>query len=307
MVNELIVRNAITNTLNYFFVFKHPLLPDEIHRFSGVAVSQKDMLFVLQIMVNEGSIYKCGSYYMPDYKPAYVEEREAGAIRANKLMTQARASAAIIAKFPFVSSVCISGSLSKGYATNNSDIDLFIVTAANRLWICRTLLHLYKKVTFLSGKEHSYCMNYFIDESRMCIEEQNIFTATELATLIPAYNKEKHRDLIQANKNWLVNVLPNITWNTDISDSATGRQGWRKLAEPILNLALPKYLNLALMHLTDKLWRLKWKRKKFPMQDYDLAMKTRWYVSKNHPLNYQKKVLNKYSNKSTASNMAAAI
>jgi hypothetical protein len=27
------------------------------------------------------------------------------------------------------------------------------------------------------------------------------------------------------------------------------------------------------------------------MEDYDLAMKTRWYVSKNHPANYQKKVL----------------
>jgi hypothetical protein len=32
--------------------------------------------------------------------------------------------------------------------------------------------------------------------------------------------------------------------------------------------------------------------KKYPMQDYDLAMKTRWYVSKNHPLNYQKKIIN---------------
>ncbi len=292
MVNELTIQNAIINTLNYFFVFRHPLLPDEIHRFTGKAISQKDLLHALQTMADEGSIYEYKGYYMPDYKPEYIEEREAGAIRADRLMKEANASAAIIATFPFVSSVCISGSLSKGYATETSDIDLFIVTAANRLWICRTLLHLYKKTTFLHGKEHSFCMNYFIDESRMCIEEQNIFTATELATLIPVYNKEKHRELIQANKSWLVNVLPNITWNTDMAIFVTSKRGWRKLAEPILNITLPKQLNLALMHLTDKLWRLKWKRKQYPMQDYDLAMKTKWYVSKNHPLNYQKKVLN---------------
>lgn len=36
---------------------------------------------------------------------------------------------------------------------------------------------------------------------------------------------------------------------------------------------------------------VKMETKRFPMDDYDLAMKTRWYVSKNHPLNYQKRVL----------------
>jgi hypothetical protein len=59
----------------------------------------------------------------------------------------------------------------------------------------------------------------------------------------------------------------------------------------MINLLFPKQLNLFLMNFTDKLWRLKWERKGYPMKDYDLAMKTRWYVSKNHPHNYQKKVL----------------
>ncbi|OSZ82480.1 hypothetical protein CAP35_04205 [Chitinophagaceae bacterium IBVUCB1] len=298
---------AIINTLNYFFVFRHPLLPDEIHKFSSISLSHKLLLNELTTAVDCGLIFEYNGYYMPAYKPEYVAEREAGAVRARLLMKEAYKSAAIIANFPFVSSVCISGSLSKGYAAEKSDIDLFIITEKNRLWICRTLLHLYKKMTFLQGKEHSFCMNYFIDESRMCIDEQNIFTATELATLIPAYNEEKHRELLQANKGWLVNVLPNMAWNTDIVTTSVIKKGWRKLAEPILNLLLPKYLNIALMHITNTLWRAKWKRKKYPMQDYDLAMKTRWYVSKNHPLNYQKKVLGDYTKVGTASNIAAAL
>lgn len=37
------------------------------------------------------------------------------------------------------------------------------------------------------------------------------------------------------------------------------------------------------------------------MEYYDLAMKTRWYVSKNHPKNYQKKVLEKIQGKTISS------
>ncbi|MCD6064284.1 MAG: hypothetical protein K0R82_2195, partial [Flavipsychrobacter sp.] len=63
------------------------------------------------------------------------------------------------------------------------------------------------------------------------------------------------------------------------------------LSEKFIDLLAASYLNKGLMTITDTWWRYKWQRKNYPMEDYDLAMKTRWYVSKNHPANYQKKVL----------------
>lgn len=289
---QMSTREAVLKTLQYFHIFRHPIYLDEIHRFCCINLCKKELQNVVDEMVAEGQIFHIEGYYLLEKNAAMVQKRKTGATRAQLLMQHAQRSAAIISGFPFVKNVSVSGSLSKGYANEKSDIDLFIITEKNRLWICRTLLHLYKKITFLRGKEHSYCMNYFIDESKLCLEEQNIFTATELATLIPMYNTEVHRELIMANKGWAIKFLPNIPWSTDMVFAEDNTNFIRKVAEGIINLCFPKILNLSLLRITDTWWRLKWKMKKYPMQDYDLAMKTRWYVSKNHPLNYQKKIIN---------------
>lgn len=286
-------KTAVLNTLQYFNIFRHPLFFEEIHRFCGLSICKKVLKELVDEMVADGTIFLIDGCYLLEKNAALVHKRKTGATRAQLLMQHAQLSASVISRFPFVKNVSISGSLSKGYANEKSDIDLFIITQKNRLWICRSLLHLYKKMTFLKGKEHSYCMNYFIDESKLCLEEQNIFTATELATLIPMYNTEVHRALIMANKGWAIKFLPNIPWSTDMVFTDDNTHFLRRLAEGVINLCLPKMLNLFLMNITDSWWRLKWRLKKYPMQDYDLAMKTRWYVSKNHPLNYQKKIMHK--------------
>ena len=59
----------------------------------------------------------------------------------------------------------MSGSLSKHFADEKSDIDFFIITSANRLWIARTCMHLFKKVSYIAGKQHWFCMNYYVDEA----------------------------------------------------------------------------------------------------------------------------------------------
>src|SRR5690606_36687941 len=98
---------------------------------------------------------------------------------------------------------------SKGIAQPHSDIDFFIITAEDRLWICRTLLHVFKKLSFLFGSQHAFCMNYFLDESHLILEEKNRFTATELMTLIPLYGHPTYQNLILRNQCWIQLHLPN--------------------------------------------------------------------------------------------------
>jgi predicted nucleotidyltransferase len=100
-------------------------------------------------------------------------------------MTKAKGVGRLLIKFPFVRGVGISGSLSKNFADDKSDIDLFIITEKDRLWIARTLMHCFKKLTFLANRQHHYCMNYYVDEQQLQIAEKNIYTAIEVDTLIP--------------------------------------------------------------------------------------------------------------------------
>ncbi len=288
------LKRSVISTLKYFHIFQHPLYAHEIQKFLSVRISRQDLSFVLNDMVRCGTIFcEYGMYSLTNSSQVYLKRLVGSDIAAEK-MKEANRSARLIARFPFVKCVCVSGSLSKGYADENSDIDFFIITAHKRLWICRTLLHLFKKVTFIINKQHSFCMNYFIDEQRMCLEEQNIFTATELSTLIPLYNTHIHDRLLDDNIGWIKNHFPNMNVLHDDKQQAKQVKTLKTLAEKCINWFRPEATNSFLMRLTDRVWRYKWRKKNYPMADYDLAMKTKWYVSKQHPLNYQKKVLEQH-------------
>lgn len=284
------LQEHIYATLKYFGLFKFPLYSEEIQRYLGATATSREIMLELRAMVKAGVVFIHNDLYMLFDDPGLAERRNSGTHKAEKMMNEAHRSASVISHFPFVKGICVSGSLSKGYADEKSDIDFFIITDEKRLWICRTLLHLFKKFTFLVNKQHSYCMNYFIDESRLRLEEQNLFTATEIVTLKPLYNLNVYQDLVEANKSWVNDLYPNIHWN-GYQNFHQRKSFIKVMAEFCLNIAVPALTNNLLMQLTDRLWRFKWKRKNYPMEYYDLAMKTRWYVSKNHPKNYQRKVL----------------
>lgn len=294
--NNEILKESITKTLKYFHMFRFPLLIEEIHRFLHIKTTKAELLQATREMIQERKLFRKRDMYALENSDLIFLNRLVGSDVATEKLKEAVTSTKIVSNFPFVRCICISGSLSKGYADENSDIDFFIITAPKRLWICRTILHMFKKATFFMNQQHSFCMNYFIDESMLCIEEQNLFTATEVATLIPMYNAAVHKKLLQSNAAWMQNHFPNISeGNPAKSIEKTGRL--KNIIERIINNLKPEKLNEFFMNLTNTAWRAKWRRKGFPMEEYDLAMKTKWYVSKQHPLNYQKKVLKHNTNK----------
>ena len=131
----------------------------------------------LASLIEEGIIFKCEDFYSLQNNFLLAQRRVAGYEAAVKQLCIARQVAKFLSRFPFVRSIAVSGSLSKYYADKDTDIDFFIITASNRLWIARTCMHILKKLSFLFGRQHYLCMNYYIDEKALEIQEKNIFTA----------------------------------------------------------------------------------------------------------------------------------
>ena len=280
----------VLKVLKYYSIFNYPLKLEEIHSYCAKPCSLGKLTNAIHYMLAEGSIYQYKCYYsLSSTIESQVHRREAGNKLAASQINAARRAGSLIYKFPFVRFVGISGSLSKGFASPGSDFDYFIVTTYNRLWICRSLLHVFKKLTFLYGGQHKFCMNYFIDASALALADQNIFTAIELASMIPVKGESTYKKLIQANQ-WLYDYLPNktIDHNHTIIKKDTIL---KRSLEKLLEVLWPNKLNNALMKLTDSKWRKKWARKNYPAQDYAQAFKTTLHISKNHPANYQKRVL----------------
>jgi hypothetical protein len=137
-------------------------------------------------------------------------------------------------------------------------------------------------------------MNYLIDEAEPVILEKNIYTATELVTLIPFYGKKAFNELFDAN-GWAKNKLPNTIRN----DAAREIQSsWvRIIIEKIFNNRLGNLLDDYLMRLTSRSWRSKTKRGKRNHKGMILNLHTGKHFSKPNPENFQTKLLLRYEKK----------
>jgi hypothetical protein len=290
---KMLLDKPVLETIRYYGLFDYPVTAEEILSSLPVKSNTESIKRELVKMEEKAMIFEHKGYYSasPGVRMLVLKREHANRLAESKI-AEAIYAGKRLSYFPFVRFVSISGSLSKGYADRKSDFDFFIVTAVNRLWICRTILHLYKKLTFITGRQDRYCMNYFIDESRLEIEDKNRYTSIELASIIPVYGVEIKNKLRESNL-WVKNFLPNeyknfFNLNSKLID---GNSPVKNIAEKILNLFFPVKLNAWLMRFTDRRWRKKWERNNYPMKEYNTAFRTSLTVSKNHPANFQKKIL----------------
>jgi len=279
--------------LHYFGIFRHPLTAEEIYLFNPVKATREQTGLTLREMVDEGVVQFSDGFYLAEDCSEAIGKRQLSNTRARRLLQRSVRYVSVIASFPFVRSIAISGSLSKFSASENPDIDYFIITETGRLWIARSFLHLFKKLTFITGHQHYFCMNYFIDTDAMTITHQNRYSAIEVMTLLPVFNAPLHEEFYRKNE-WAGAYLPNHPGPVNYDYLWNGKSFFCKIAmEKLINLIFPEKLNRLLMNITDRKWRRKWKRAGYPAEDYDRAFMTTLHISKNHPVDYEKKVLSK--------------
>jgi hypothetical protein len=280
-----IVDHYVLKTLLYFDIFQYPLKSEEVYRFLGTNnVSQNDVMNSLNALSEQNFLFQFGEFYSIQNNEILLQRRLKGNEEAKKYLPLAKKIAGLIARFPFVRGVLASGSLSKNYMDEHSDLDFFIVTSTGRLWIARTLLVMYKRL-FLFNSHKYFCVNYFVDESHLEIEEKNQFTATELATLIPLYNGHLYRQLIAAN-GWVKKFFPNMEMRT--TDAANEKVSpFKKNLERFIGIT---WIENFFMAVTLKRWKSIY-QKKYQEADFRIAFKTGKHVSKNHPNHYQRKVM----------------
>ncbi len=269
----------------YFSIFKYPLKIEEIHSYTNnedlvQTANELEQLIAGKILIKVDDFYVYGSDLHS------VTRRLKGNVLANKALKKAEEKAKLISKFPFVTAVGVSGSLSKGYYDTDSDIDFFVITQHNKLWICRTLLILYKKIFLLNSRKY-FCVNYFISSEQLEIVEQNRFTATELKTLIPMQGKT-HFEKFYSNNTWVKNYF--TKFNTDLNQIPNIK---KPLLVKGIEFALDNLLGNAVDYVLKSVTLFKWKAKfdYLTEEDFSVALKSTKNISKHHPSNFQKKVI----------------
>ncbi len=271
-------------TLLYFDIFDHPLTADELFRFLPCKIPRAVFdakLDSLPIRSDQG-LY----HLRTDGEIAALRRR-----RERKAISMIRASYVVgwaLRHFPYVRGVYLSGSLSKRVNDGSADIDLFIVTQENRLWLCRAILTLFKKLFLLNGKKF-LCLNYFVSESHLQIPDRNVFVATEMVTLLSLYNRLELFELLHANE-WILHFYPNFSFDEGIS--AEKRSTIQRFFEKGLNDGIATKLDGRLLKYFSGVWIRRYAE--VPEEKRSLMFRSTRDSSKVHPNDFQSSTLDAY-------------
>jgi hypothetical protein len=290
------VSHELLRALLYFEIFQFPLTAKELKRFCGTLTTLEEVDYELWFLEKAGYVkHKSGFYSTAGQDiDSIMERRKAGNKKAEKMLKKAGRYSKLIACFPFVRGIYISGSLSKGYADEKSDADYFIITKPGRLWICRMFLVIFKRI-FLFNSHKYFCVNYFIDEEGLEIQDKNIFTATELTTLIPTCNTALYRKLMQANS-WVKEFFPNTLLESVSGEAIPANNKWLKLfTEELFTGKFGDILDNYCYKITIAKWKRKFKH--FTEEELELNLRSKKNVSKHHPQGFQIKVVKAFAEK----------
>ena len=280
--------HPVLMALLYFDIFSYPLNSEEIYRFSHCPGTDKASIKrCLADLVAQGMVFQFEDYYQIKEQPQWLVDRKINNARAEKYLVKAKQMSRLIAWFPYTRAAFVSGSLSKQVMPEDGDIDYFIITHPGRLWISRTFLILFKKI-FLFNSHKYFCVNYFVDEAHLEIEEKNRFTATEVVTLLPMFGPELYRQFLQQNQ-WVTDYYPNFSRRSTRETINPATNWFKSAVEWCFSGALGDRLDTFFMKKTIQYWNRKFK--KIDPEQFAIALKSRRYVSKHHPRSFQDKVL----------------
>ena len=290
--------HSILKVLVYFDLFRYPITNEEIYSFLDQGLNREYLNKMLDNLAKQQRIFQLDEFYSLQNDYSLAERRRKGNAFATELLKKASGISTLLYKFPYVRAIGISGSVSKNFADENADIDYFIITKANRLWVARTLMHLYKKNPFVKGRHQHYCMNYYVDEADLLIEEKNIYTATELFTIIPMAGNGSMKKFFESNR-WALPFFPNHNLPAVKKETINTEPWFKRLTEFFLNNKMGDWLDDYLLKLTTHRWKKKEEKGRLNTKGEKMGLKTGKHCSKNNPAHFHDWFMEKYERKLT--------
>lgn len=232
------VDEAVLRTLLYADIFDYPLKPAEIHHYLMEYTAAPET--VLAALENSSwlanRITRVNGYVTLKDRAAIGPLRDERQRRSAALWPFARRWAYYVGCLPFVRMVGLTGALAVNNSPPEDDIDLLIVTAPGRVWLARALaVGLVYLARGLDGVV--LCPNYVLAQTALAQAKRDLFTAHDLAQMVPIVGHAVYAELRAANP-WLERYLPHarqpLHHEPDLAPRGLGRL-FQRLGEWLLS------------------------------------------------------------------------
>lgn len=280
----------ILSILIYWDIFDYPLTKKEIYERGKIA--EKDLDQGLTNLVITNKVFLIEGFYSLRNNINQIKTRKERNKLAIDSIDKAKSMVKIMAYFPYIRGIFLSGSISKNCMDKNSDIDYFIVTEVKRVWIVRLTCFLFRKFILLNKTKY-FCVNFLLDNEHLEISNKSMYTAIEVKTLMPLFGYSYYENMLNNNL-WTNNYFPNypVSENVDVYNSQLFVQ---KVLEKLLNNRIGDWLDSWVLRKSIKMRKNKVASKYF--ENPDLYINFQSHIAKDHVNENYPNVIKEYSRK----------
>ncbi len=207
------LRFAVLSTVSYAAVFRQALTVEQIHFFliRHKASSAQVKKIVAHLVHQKKLTVHNHHYFLPAYPPRHedqtiVDQKYQLANRAIRLLSW----------IATIQLIAVSGAVGAGSPQRNDDIDLFIITKSQCLWISRLCAVVLLELLGLRRRPrdrhaaNKICLNFFLDRKNLPlpVSDQTLYGAHEVVQMKPLWSIGNiYRDFLDANS-WVSQFLP---------------------------------------------------------------------------------------------------
>lgn len=128
-----------------------------------------------------------------------------------------------LARVPFVRMVAVCGSHAVENGDDDGDVDFFLVTAKDRLWLVHTVTMILRRLGRRLGVV--LCPNYLLTTASLRVETRDLYTAREIVQAVPLWGEEVYEQFLAANP-WVEDFLPQAGLEDRRRFLEKPRRGW---------------------------------------------------------------------------------
>jgi hypothetical protein len=284
--SDRVLAEQVERLVLYFDVFHHPLTVAEVERFVAPGDTER-VEASCRDLVARGRVASEGPYLFAPGRAGSVARRRERATNAELRWPAAQRASRVLAQLPWVHGVLVTGGLSKGSAEPNDDVDFLLLVEPGAVWTLKSMLQVLRRA-LPPGPRSLFCTNYILDVEHLTIDDQNVFTAVELATAVPMAGAEACTALLDANP-WAERYIPGIRWSRERATRAPSIDPPRWSRFVTERGPVPPSLERTALDLWDGYWNKKyaWLRSDLRAQRF----KRRSEIATNHLHDFQAYVL----------------
>jgi hypothetical protein len=189
---------AIARSVLYASLFDYPLTLAQLRQTlieSAQTPTEIQALHARSEALRATIEYRQG-FFFPRDRRDLVSERRRREARSRIFLDRHRRLLSLLCVLPYVELVALSGSVAHLNLEGTGDLDLFIVTKGRHVWSVSVAAVLLAK---LLRRRQTTCVNFVLADSALSLDQQDLFTASQIIHLKPLVGDEMYRRFVAAN------------------------------------------------------------------------------------------------------------